>query len=397
MIVQFMVRNVLSFKDETILDMRAINAYKEHQSNLVEFSDKNKILKVASIYGANASGKSNLVFAFVYFQRIIEQSFNNVPEGEESAIHKFYEPFKLGKETDTSEFQIVAILDGIEYRYGFEYNEKSIVSEWLYKKNINTNRQSTIMERSFEDIQIGNSIKKQFDKFKEQVPKETLALSFFNKLKIDENIFQDVFKIITNTAVIGTKGWDNFDKIEKLLPIVLDNDKEMLVNFLQSVDTGIKDIECKKDGENYEFYAIHKGEDGDDYSIDLTGESEGTLKCILVFIYVQVTLLNNVTMIVDELNNKLHPLLLKYIVDLFYESDSKAQLIYTTHDTTWMDKRFFRRDQIWFVQKDEFGKSELSSLSDFKVRPDASFEKDYLAGVYGGIPIIKNFDMEEGE
>lgn len=102
-------------------------------------------------------------------------------------------------------------------------------------------------------------------------------------------------------------------------------------------------------------------------------------------------------MFVDELNVKLHPLLLKFIIDLFYEQSSTAQLIYTTHDTTLMDKKFFRRDQIWFVQKDEYGYSELSCLSDFKVRSDSSFEKDYLAGVYGGIPFLKDFEMKAGE
>ncbi len=81
---------------------------------------------------------------------------------------------------------------------------------------------------------------------------------------------------------------------------------------------------------------------------------------------------------------------MKFIIDLFYEN-STAQLIYTTHDTTLMDKKFFRRDQIWFVQKDEYGYSELAALSDFKVRPDASFERDYLSGVYGGIPLLKEF------
>jgi AAA15 family ATPase/GTPase len=116
----------------------------------------------------------------------------------------------------------------------------------------------------------------------------------------------------------------------------------------------------------------------------------------MLFIYARTAVLNDKSMFVDELNIKLHPLLLKFIIDLFYEGDSKAQLIYTTHDTTLMDKKFFRRDQILFVQKDEFGYSELFALSDFKVRSDASFEKDYLAGVYGGIPFIKDFDLKEG-
>ena len=117
----------------------------------------------------------------------------------------------------------------------------------------------------------------------------------------------------------------------------------------------------------------------------------------MLFIYARIAVLNNCSIFVDELNIKLHPLLLKFIIDLFYDETSTAQLIYTTHDTTLMDKKFFRRDQIWFVQKDEYGYSELTALSDFKVRSDASFEKDYLAGVYGGIPLIKEFNMKEGK
>ena len=126
-------------------------------------------------------------------------------------------------------------------------------------------------------------------------------------------------------------------------------------------------------------------------------ESEGTIKSILFFIFARKVILYDRLIFVDELNIKLHPLLLKYMIDLFYDNSSKAQLIYTTHDTTLMDKKFFRRDQIWFVQKDECGYSELSALSDFKVRSDASFEKDYLAGVYGGIPMLQEFRMKEGK
>lgn len=132
------------------------------------------------------------------------------------------------------------------------------------------------------------------------------------------------------------------------------------------------------------------------YCLDFNDESEGTIKCVTFFIYARLTILNNCSIFVDELNVKLHPLLLKFMIDLFYEQNSTAQLIYTTHDTTLMDKKFFRRDQIWLVQKDEYGYSELLALSDFKVRSDASFEKDYLAGVYGGIPLLKEFEMKEG-
>ena len=139
------------------------------------------------------------------------------------------------------------------------------------------------------------------------------------------------------------------------------------------------------------------GKDGELHPLDLFFESEGTIKSIMLFIYARTAILYDKSIFVDELNIKLHPLLMKFIIDLFYQYKSKAQLIYTTHDTTLMDKKFFRRDQIWFVQKDEFGYSELVALSDFKVRSDASFEKDYLAGVYGGIPFLNDFEMKEGE
>ena len=142
---------------------------------------------------------------------------------------------------------------------------------------------------------------------------------------------------------------------------------------------------------------MHKGPEEKRYSLNFFRESEGTIRCTAIYIYARLAVLNNKSIFIDELNNKLHPLLMKFIVDLFYDSKSAGQLIYTTHDTTLLDKKFFRRDQIWFVQKNELGCSELFALSEFKVRSDASFEKDYLAGVYGGIPFLKEFSLREGE
>jgi AAA15 family ATPase/GTPase len=214
-------------------------------------------------------------------------------------------------------------------------------------------------------------------------------------LKTD--IFKNVYSGIMGTLVVSANYFEDSRILENFLPQVLDNEKEKLVKFLSAIDTGIKDIIYDDGDKEIRFFTFHKGKDGEEYPLNLDFESEGTIKSIMLFIYARMAVLNDKSMFVDELNIKLHPLLLKFIVDLFYEPSSKAQLIYTTHDTTLMDKKFFRRDQIWFVNKDEFGYSELSALSDFKVRSDASFEKDYLAGVYGGIPLLKEFDMKEGE
>lgn len=397
MLVQFMVKNVLSFREETVLDMTAINAYKEHESNLINMDLKERFLRVAAIYGANASGKSNLYTAMLYFQKIILQSLNNVAEDSVNAIEKYYQPFLFEEQKSNSEFQIIEIVGGYEYKYGFEYNEECVVTEWLYRKNLKNNRTVTVFERAYDKVEFGASVRKHCDLYQDQIPTETLVLSFLKKLKLKTTIFSDVYDAIMDIFVVPIDFCEDFRLLEALLPSVIDRKKEDLVRFLSAIDTGIKDIGYNDSEKDIYFYTIHKGKDGKNYPLNLLFESEGTIKSIMLFIYVQNALQNNKALFVDELNIKLHPLLLKFIIDLFYNEKSKAQLIYTTHDTTLMDKRFFRRDQIWFVQKDEYGYSELSALSDFKVRSDASFEKDYLAGVYGGIPKLANLELKEGE
>lgn len=397
MFIQFSLKNFLSFKDKTTLDMTAINAYKEHEQNLIDYGTKEKFLKVTALYGANASGKSNLYLAMVFFQRIIRESLNNVDEDEAQAISKYYMPYGFSKEKENTEFEIVEIINEFEYKYGFEYNEKRIESEWMYRKNIFTNRKVIIFERDNDSINFGASVKKECETYKEQIPSETLVLTFFNKLKLKTDIFTSMFQGIIDMLVANTDSFENLSSIEKFLPGVIDNDKDSLLNFLAAIDTGIKDIKYEQNDKEINFWTAHCDEEGDTYYIDLFNESEGTVKCIVIFIYAKAAILYNKSMFVDELNIKLHPLLLKFIIDLFYDKTSKAQLIYTTHDTTLLDKKFFRRDQIWFVQKDNGGRSQLSALSDFKVRSDASFEKDYLAGVYGGIPLIKDYELKEGE
>lgn len=397
MLVQFMLKNVLSFKEETILDLTAINAYKEHQCNLIDYVTKEKYLRVAAIYGANASGKSNIYLAMTYFQRIIIESLNNVENGEETAIKTYYQPFSFDNGEENSEFQIVQILGDFEYKYGFEYNAHCIVTEWLYRKNLQTKRTSTIFERTTEKVEFGSCVRKECDVYKEQIPVETLVLTFFNKLKLKSNIFKSVYSGVMDTLVVPTNFCEDTSLLNDILPQLIDDEKSALVNFLSAIDTGIRDIEYYESEKETKFITYHKGKDGELHPLDLFYESEGTIKSIMLFIYARTAILLNKSIFVDELDIKLHPLLLKFIIDLFYENESNAQLIYTTHDTTLLDKKFFRRDQIWFVQKDEFGYSELSALSDFKVRSDASFERDYLAGVYGGIPWLKEYSMKEGK
>lgn len=397
MIIQFSMKNIRSFKDEAILDMSSIPAYKEHVYNLMEVPSGDKLLRVAAIYGANASGKSNLYLGMRIFQDIVVQSMNAVGNAENKILEQCYQPFAFESDSSNSDFQIVLSDDEAEYTYGFEFNSRQIVSEWLYKKDYSVNRVSTILERDHQSIMIGASIRRECDKYKEQIPEESLALTFFSRLALKTPVFRKVFEMIFKMMVSDTSFYEHKDVMEKYLPKAIVENKEGVLNFLAAIDTGIKDIFYETIDKRKVFYTSHVGKDGKKYSINLYNESSGTLKSIIVYIIAQFVIDENGVMVVDELSAKLHPLLLKFIVDLFYNEKSKAQLIYTTHDTTLMDKKFSRRDQILFVQKDDYGYSTLSTLSDFKVRSDASFEKDYLAGVYGGIPMLKDFSMKTGE
>ncbi len=398
MVVQFMVKNFLSFKDETILDMSAINAYKEHDYNLIDIDLKEKYLKVATIYGANASGKTNLFVAMQNFQRIVSRSLNNVDEQNELAITVGYQPYKFSREIKNTEFQLIQIINDCEYKYGFEYNKDRIVTEWLYKKSLKSNRTITIFEREENKISFGASVKKHCEIFKEQLPTETLALSFFNKLKLKTDIYNLVYEGIIDILIIHSDLYEKQFFLKSFLKSVIDLDKKDLISFLSAIDTGITNVSYIENDDSIDFFTHHIGEDGDEYLLDLYNESEGTIKSISIYINAMVAIKNGKSIFIDELNAKLHPLLLKFIIDLFNnKSNQQAQLIYTTHDTTLLDKRFFRRDQIWFVEKNEYGHSKLTALSDFKVRTDASFEKDYLSGVYGGIPFIQEFSFKVGE
>lgn len=398
MLVQFMMKNFLSFKDETVLDMSAIKAYKEHECNLISYPNtKEQFLRVASVYGANASGKSNLYLGLKYFQNIIQESMNHVGEDELTALEEYYLPFSFDSDDNPTEFQIIFMVDSFEYKYGFEYNEKCVLSEWLYRKNLETNRNSIIIERNKDMVDFGASVRKECDSYKTQIPKESLVLSLLSKLILKNTVFNDVYREITDIFVSSTDSYEDRRILKRLLPAVIDGEKGQLIEFLKAIDSGILDIGYDEDDTEIEFYTKHRGENGRDYNLPLFNESQGTIKSISIFICARAAVLNNKAIVIDELNAKLHPLLLKFIIDLFYEKQSTAQLIYTTHDTTLMDKKFFRRDQIWFVQKDEYGHSELVALSDYRVRSDASFEKDYLAGVYGGIPMLKEFSLKEEE
>lgn len=395
----FSFKNYGPFKDEAVFDMRAIKSYKEHPYNLIDDCADCSLLKVMAIYGANASGKSNFVDAYRSFVTIVRNSFQkNDKEESDSVLEDCYYPFLFDDdsfETD-SEFEAIYHSDGAEYRYGFVYNAEHIEYEWLYRKSLSTNRQSKIFERTRDTIVLGSSVKKACEKYLNDIDVDVLALSFFSSLKLRTQIFKETVYCITDVLPI-TLSCDR--QADYMLERYFDKDfdeeeKPKLLSFLSAIDVGIKDIVVEKNKNHNEVYTYHIDKNNKRHRLPLDIESDGTRRAIAIYSFVRIAVLYGKGLIIDEFNNQLHPLLQKYIIDLFYEESKCGQLIYTTHDTSLMDKQFMRRDQIWFTTKNDYGESSLYSLAEFKIRNDKSFEKDYLGGIYGGIPILKDFSFK---
>lgn len=400
MLVMFRYKNYGPFKDETVLDMRAIKSYKEHPYNLISTSNNNSLLKVVAIYGANASGKSNFIDAYQSFVSVVLRSFQKKnKDTEESVLSDNYFPFYFDSSSSeaNTEFEAVYHMDGYEYKYGFTYNDRTIEYEWLYRKSLSTNRQSRILERSPDKIELGASVKKACEKYVSDIDADVLALSFFSSLKLRTHAFRDTVNCISDILPISfscDRQADYF--LDRYFEKDFDEEeKPQLLAFLKAIDVGIKDITVEKNKNNTAVYTYHIGKDKEKYRLPLEIESDGTRRAIAVYSLVRLAVLYGKGLMIDEFNNQLHPLLQKYIIDLFYEESSCGQLVYTTHDTSLLDKQFMRRDQIWFTSKNEDGESSLYSLAEFKIRNDKSFGKDYLGGIYGGIPILKDFSFEE--
>lgn len=402
MLVLFRFKNYGPFKDEVAFDMRAIKAYKEHPYYLINGSNRDSLLKVASIYGANASGKSNFVDAYHYFRTIVSRSFQaNNTGSEKSFLSHWHFPFFFDEATldGDTEFEAVYYLDDNEYKYGFIYDSEKIKYEWLYKKSLKTNRTIPVIERDLNQIELGASVKKSCEKYLADIDDDVLALSFFSSLKLRTSVFKEVNYCVQSILPVSFSGdTQTDDMLEYYFAEEFDEDeKENLLAFLSAIDVGIKDVTVQKNKKDTLVYTSHAGKNDEMYAIPLELESDGTRRAITIYSLLRTAMLLEKGLIIDEFNNQLHPLLQKYLISLFCEANLNGQLIYTTHDTTFLDKQYMRRDQIWFTEKDENGESSLFSLAEFKVRNDKPFGKDYLGGVYGGIPMLKDFSFKENE
>ena len=409
MLIRFSFKNFKSFKDENVLDMEA-TSLKEHEYNVVK-TDQVNLLKVAAIYGANASGKTNVLQAFDYMKKRIlvsDDSRKNSHIDEDNVYS-----FMINNEPISLEVEILAKNDKI-YKYGFDVLKDSISSEWLYEKRIN--KYYLIFEREKNNVTMKSNSK---ISGLANIDERTLFLNIYSKIDKDNEDFNNVYNWFVNANYLdlGNPRFEDFINTRISLKILSDEKyKKELLKFIKTFDFGIEGIkttpdsieEVQNNNRVIKIELIHKGENNELKALPLELESNGTRKMFHLFDFFMDALKNGMVLFIDELDAKLHPLLTRYIINLFHNSETNrgnGQLIYSTHDTVNLNKETFRRDEIWFTEKNRDGISELYALSDYildddgdeksgkKVRNDATYNKDYLTGRYGAIPVLEEFEI----
>lgn len=407
MLIRFSFKNFKSFKNENCLDMEA-TSLKEHEYNVAKV-DNGEYLKVSAIYGANASGKTNVLQAFDYMKKRIlvsDDSKKNSPIDEENIYS-----FMINNDPIALEVEILAKNNKI-YKYGFEVLKDKIISEWLFEKRVN--KFYAIFERE------NNNVSMKPNKISEliNIDERTLFLNIYSKIDRNNEDFSNVYDWFVNSTYLdlGNPNFERFISNRVSLKILSDeNYKRELLKFIKTFDSGIEGIKTTPDSIEavknnngiIDIEVIHKGENGELKALPFYLESNGTRKMFHLFDFFMDALKNGMVLFVDELDAKLHPLLTRYIINLFHNSDTNkgnGQLIYSTHDTVNLNKETFRRDEIWFAEKDKDGISEIYALSDYileddknagkKVRNDATYNKDYLTGRYGAIPVLEEFNID---
>lgn len=420
MLVQFNFKNHKSFRDETTLDMTATKIT-EHSDRIITVG-KEKLLRVAVIYGANASGKSNVCDAFDYMTYYVLRSFtfgdNNKKDTAENYIKPI--PFNFDSNNDSiSKYEIYFTIPGDEtvkiYNYGFSVNDEGVIEEWLNTKSGQRNHTTSVFYRNTatgELIFNGKSSLK-WDNIKESLEKEVLIISLGAKLKID--ICKNIRNWFLNNSIINYGNLFELIIHENKLPkkfVTDDNVKNEMLKFLYTLDNSIKGFEVEKipgidknKSDKYRVYTNHSVLGSSEMrKIPLENESAGTLKMFSLYQPLKDILMEGGVFFIDELNARLHPLIVRMFILNFLNPEinkNNAQLIFTCHETWLIANGLLRRDEIWFTEKDKDGISILYSLTDFidkngeKIRKDENYEKNYLSGKYGAIPELNFLNLLE--
>ncbi|HEY9809328.1 MAG TPA: ATP-binding protein [Halomicronema sp.] len=416
MLIEFSVGNYLSFKDKATFSMVAAKVSAKETEidahNVFKIDEDFSLLKSAAIYGANASGKSNLAAAMGFMKWFVLNSSKETQVTEKIDVQKF----RLSTETETeaSFFEIIFIIDRKTYRYGFEVDTERVVSEWLFR--FSKTKETKLFERNLSNFNVLTGFKEGKELI-EKTRKNALFLSVVAQFngKIAQKI---MLWFSQNLNLISGLHHELYNRYT-IESFENNQHKQDILEFVKKLDVGIEDIQINninltedllhsipeelrtlilrsKSTTQKAIKTVHKKYDSEGKPtglevFDIDSESEGTKKLFALAGPIFETLKNGEILLIDELDSKLHPLITSAIISLFNSNETNpknAQLIFITHDTNILTNKIFRKDQIWFTEKDKQGATHLFSLVEYKLKNEDSFESDYIRGRYGAIPFI---------
>lgn len=407
MILEIRLSNFFSIKDEIILDFRAANIKSANalalENNIFTEGD-DTLLKTITIYGANASGKSNVIKAIRFCNAMVFESHLH----NEDTIYNF-QPFKFdGFDKNPSTYFIRFVSNNIEYEYSFALTRNKIITESLYFypkgriKEIFT-RDERKGKTKKEKYSFGDQIKRPMD-VAENTSEKTLYISRASQM--DREIGKEIFNFFHSQFILDYIGF-GVSAIEKLT----NQNKQHLIDAIKIADSDIVDVKIKvlkKAGKHFkadaktmtltdenvvqdylEIKTYHKAAPSIAFDF-LTEESQGTIKMFFIMLTILDVVKNNKILLIDEIEDSLHPKIIEYIFNIFRVGE-KAQLLCTTHNTRFLDLKKFRKDQIYFTNKKEDSSTDLYSLYDYSdFRDTMDLEKAYLQGRFDAVPFIND-------
>lgn len=392
MIIRFSFQNFKSYKNETTLDFQSA-AIPEFDNAIIKREKVSSLLPVSAVYGPNGGGKTNLLMALACLISIVVDPICKLEKNRTKVYQQTisYQPFLFDDDSEDvpTIFDLFFRTAENEFRYYISLQNGEIIDECLYKKTYTGKKTAMIFERERNIITIGASLKSKT--INTDVNPKMPFLSF---LAINYNI-----PVITEAQCwFESCILRNYADSASETSLMLSSGKDQKKNILRLMnDMGIDISDYEYDNEHKELY-LYRTIGGKKYELNFLGESAGTQKLFSVLPYVIIALNEGRLMIVDELDAKLHPKLLRYIIFLFKNTEINrrgAQLLFTSHDLTTMSNSVFRRDEIWFAALNENRESEIYSLYDIRTVDDkhinntAAYSKQYLEGRYGADPYLK--------
>ncbi len=423
MLLEFRVSNFRSIRDEQALSLVPVSSDKSLEDSNVFKTGSSLVpaaLKAAAIYGANASGKSTVLNAMAIMQALVRDSATSVQSGQSLNVQGFAFDEKL--RSGATAFELTALIDGIRYQYGFSLTPERIRDEWLFvyrssKPQEWFRREWKEKAKTYDYAPFSSYFSGQKELWKKSTRDNALFLSTAVQLNCEQ------LKPLWDWIVAS---WMIFPSmaipvLDTTLDAIEAGGAKAVLGFLNSADLGIVDVEIDRQKAKRNQFVFDGATGTASFSepmdvelrmpkfrheagsrsavLDFAFESEGTQRLFSLAGFILAALDRGKTLVLDEIESSLHPLLVRHILGLFLSTATNpkgAQILFSTHNTSLMDKELLRRDQIWLTDKGSDQATVLASLSDYSPRKSEAFEKGYLEGRYGAIPVLDSSERETG-